>query len=99
MEKQNKMVYAYKGDSIVNIEDVERGKECGCTCPACEKPLVAKKGPKKMHHFAHLKKVKTANTVSNLLCIWLQKKSSQKPNIWLSLLYTLSFLTQARMMN
>lgn len=53
MEERFKMIYAYKGSSIVNISDVESGLKCGCICPACNKPLVAKKGMKKMHHFAH----------------------------------------------
>lgn len=30
---------------IVHISDVRSGLECRCQCPACGKPLVAKKGP------------------------------------------------------
>jgi len=31
---------------------VENGKACGCVCPACKKPLVAKQNAK-TPHFAH----------------------------------------------
>lgn len=53
MEKQFQLLYALKNDSIVHIEEVDRGLKCGCKCPACNEPLIAKKGPKKLHHFAH----------------------------------------------
>lgn len=43
-----------RNGTLVRIEDVERGLACGCTCPACGEPLVAKKGSgKKIPHFAH----------------------------------------------
>lgn len=29
------------------------GKDCGCVCPACGDELIARKGEKRMHHFAH----------------------------------------------
>lgn len=51
--KQLNLVYAIKQGEIVSIDDVESGLKCGCTCPACGEPLVAKKGKKMMHHFAH----------------------------------------------
>lgn len=51
--KQLKLTYALKDGEIVSIEDVKSGLTCGCICPACGDPLVAKKGEKMMHHFAH----------------------------------------------
>ena len=51
--KQLKLTYALKDGEIVSIEDVKSGLSCGCICPACGDPLVAKKGEKMMHHFAH----------------------------------------------
>ena len=38
-----------------HIEDVERGEACGCVCPdpSCGQTLIARKGPKRAHHFAH----------------------------------------------
>lgn len=31
--------------------------KCDCVCPACNKPLIAKKGEKNIHHFAHYKSI------------------------------------------
>ena len=53
MPKQFNLIYALKDGQITSIADVESGLRCGCTCPACGEPLVAKKGSKVMHHFAH----------------------------------------------
>lgn len=47
------LVYAVKDGAGISIEDADRGLKCGCVCPACGEPLVAKKGTKVMHHFAH----------------------------------------------
>lgn len=38
---------------LVTINDVSSGLACGCLCPACKQPLVARKGSQKVHHFAH----------------------------------------------
>lgn len=46
-------IYAWKDGRIVSISQVERGLNCHCTCPACGGALVAKKGKKVSHHFAH----------------------------------------------
>lgn len=38
---------------LVHIDDVERGKKCGCVCPCCRIPLIAAQGKEKQHHFKH----------------------------------------------
>lgn len=38
---------------LVDIQHVENGKRCNCTCLACGQPLVAKQGELKAWHFAH----------------------------------------------
>lgn len=53
MAKQLNLIYALKDDSIVSISEVESGLRCDCICPACGERLIAKKGKKMMHHFAH----------------------------------------------
>ncbi|MBD5142610.1 MAG: hypothetical protein HDT22_03235 [Ruminococcus sp.] len=52
MKKAN-LIYAIKEGSLVYIDDVEKGLRCGCICPACGASLIAKKGNKVSHHFAH----------------------------------------------
>ncbi len=52
-KKQLKLTYALKNKEIVHISEVDKGLECDCICPACGERLVAKKGEKMMHHFAH----------------------------------------------
>ena len=53
MAKQRHIKYALKNGMITSISDVERGLKCGCVCSACGAKLVARKGTKKIHHFAH----------------------------------------------
>lgn len=53
---QLNLIYALKGGNLVHISNADSGLKCGCTCPACGEPLVAKKGAKTMHHFAHYTK-------------------------------------------
>lgn len=38
---------------IVDILEAERGKQCQCVCPKCRRPVIAKKGPIRRHHFSH----------------------------------------------
>lgn len=45
--------YALKDNRIVHISEVERGLQCGCKCPVCNGLLVARKGERVVHHFAH----------------------------------------------
>lgn len=45
--------YALQEDQLVHISDVESGLKCNCTCPGCGSKLIARKGSKKVHHFAH----------------------------------------------
>lgn len=42
-----------KNDQLVSIKQVERGLKCDCFCFECGEPVVAKKGEKNEHHFAH----------------------------------------------
>lgn len=53
VSSHKRMIYAVKGGQPIHIDDVERGLACGCFCPACGERLIARKGEKMMHHFAH----------------------------------------------
>ena len=50
-----KLPFGLKNGQLVEISQVERGLNCGCFCPSCHKPLIARKGEKSIHHFAHHK--------------------------------------------
>ncbi|NAX47774.1 competence protein CoiA [Photobacterium halotolerans] len=39
--------------SFVDVVDVPRGNQCGCICPSCNTPLIAKQGQENQWHFAH----------------------------------------------
>jgi len=45
--------YGIKDGELISVEKVMSGLNCGCRCPSCGAPLVAKKGNKREHHFAH----------------------------------------------
>ncbi len=36
-----------------DVDEVERGLACGCTCPACAGRVIARQGDVRIHHFAH----------------------------------------------
>lgn len=52
MKEQN-LIYGLKDGHLVHIDHVERGLACECICPACGERLLARKGKKMVHHFAH----------------------------------------------
>jgi len=54
MDASIKTAYACKDGALVHVANVERGLKCGCHCPSCRNPLIARKGIKKVHHFAHI---------------------------------------------
>ncbi|MCP5298237.1 MAG: hypothetical protein H6959_09920 [Chromatiaceae bacterium] len=49
----HKLPYGLRDGEITHVEAVSKGLACGCVCPACGSSLVAKKGPHRLHHFAH----------------------------------------------
>lgn len=51
--KSQKIPFGLKGQLMVSIAEVQSGLACGCHCPACGEPLIARKGLKNVHHFAH----------------------------------------------
>jgi hypothetical protein len=52
-KKAPQLLIALRGDQWISIRSVSSGLACGCICPACGAALIAKKGSKQQHHFAH----------------------------------------------
>jgi len=40
-------------ETFVDVREVPRGAKCGCICPSCKTPLIARQGKEKEWHFAH----------------------------------------------
>jgi ssDNA-binding Zn-finger/Zn-ribbon topoisomerase 1 len=55
-KKKNRSLYfgvAVDTGELLAVDAVPRGLDCRCICPACSTRLEARKGDKKVHHFAH----------------------------------------------
>lgn len=55
--------YGIRNGRIIHISelsDSDRGLKCNCICPACEEPLIARLGERKVKHFAHKADCKNA---------------------------------------
>ncbi|HVU13267.1 MAG TPA: competence protein CoiA family protein, partial [Phototrophicaceae bacterium] len=50
-----KLPFGLRDGQLFHVSEVESGLACNCFCPACGQPLVARKGAKVTHHFAHYK--------------------------------------------
>ncbi len=48
-----KLAYALRNGEVVHVSTVPNGAACGCICPACKSPLIARHGEEKQDHFAH----------------------------------------------
>ncbi len=53
---EHKLPFGLKDGKLVEVSQVLKGLDCNCICPSCKSSLVARKGAKKVHHFAHYKK-------------------------------------------
>ena len=52
-------------EKFCDIADVPRGKKCGCICPSCKAPLIARQGKVNHWHFAHASRQVFQETRSN----------------------------------
>lgn len=62
-----KLPYGLKDGKLVHISSVEKGLKCECVCPACESPLIARKGGKTTHHFAHYNGAECSKSIETAL--------------------------------
>jgi hypothetical protein len=65
--KSLKLPFALQNGNLVHISEVPQGAACGCICPCCEAPLLARKGDTNVHHFAHKKGAECAASVETAL--------------------------------
>ncbi|CAM3392931.1 hypothetical protein CBM2633_P10009 [Cupriavidus taiwanensis] len=48
------LTFALDGMGVLrHVDAVPNGKQCGCVCPACNEPLIARHGAVRAHSFAH----------------------------------------------
>lgn len=59
--------YGMKDGRLLFIADVPRGLACACVCARCGRPLVARKGSIRRHHFAHVEVTKCRGAVESVL--------------------------------
>lgn len=52
-DSDSRIPFGLKDGRVMHIDDVHRGLQCGCVCPSCKAPLIARQGEKNIHHFAH----------------------------------------------
>jgi hypothetical protein len=57
-------------DQIVDVAEVEQGLACGCICPSCQSPLIARKGDIKTWHFAHVSRADEGDTRTDCGYSW-----------------------------
>lgn len=50
--------------ALVDVFAVARGAKCGCRCPSCQTPLIARQGDEKVWHFAHASRRNYLHTVT-----------------------------------
>jgi hypothetical protein len=50
---ESKLPFGLRNGHPIHISQVEKGLKCGCSCPVCRQILIARKGTKTIHHFAH----------------------------------------------
>lgn len=84
MKKTSQLLFALRHQQWVHISEVPSGRACGCECPACGASLVAKKGSRNRHHFAHLQGLNCSLALETSLhrlgkAILVQSKSIRTP--------------------
>jgi hypothetical protein len=83
MTANAKIAYASKDGKLVHVSSVERGLKCGCTCPSCGAQVIARKGSKKVHHFAHTMDANCSGAAETALHILTKEIISELPALTL----------------
>ena len=72
-----------ENDVPIHVDNVPNGKACGCHCPCCKKPLYARQGQKRQHHFAHIGDYNCKGAYETMLHILAKKVLSEAGQIML----------------
>lgn len=77
---------------LVDVDKVPVGNKCGCFCPSCKEPLIAKnQGIKRMHHFAHQSGTECDYAIESMLHILAKEKIREvflsKSEFWIGFEY------------
>lgn len=59
---------------LVYVDDVPKGKACGCYCPNCKERLLARQGEKRKHHFSHLSGTECEHAYESMLHLLAKEK-------------------------
>lgn len=74
--------YGMLNNELVHISSVKSGLECNGICPFCKARLVARKGPKKAHHFAHFNSSDCNHGSETALHIMAKEIVAKSKKIW-----------------
>lgn len=83
----NRLQYAMKDNKLVHILEVESGLGCSCYCPQCGSKLVAKKGKRKIYHFAHYNSEDCHGSIETSLHMLAKEIISEEKRVKLPELY------------
>jgi len=65
----HEVLLGWRHGRLWGVDEVSSGLACDCVCPHCQTPLVAKKGKRNRHHFAHHKKIDCLGSAETILHI------------------------------
>lgn len=85
----DELIYGVAEDGRhIHITEAERGLKCQCRCPACDRVVLAKKGKKLAHHFAHSTKGAACSHVAETNAhIWAKEVLEQEKNLNIPAIY------------
>jgi len=78
-----RLTYGIRDGILHNIKDVESGLSCNLNCALCDDRLIAKKGNRKQHHFAHYRVENCKGAVETSLHLLAKEIISEKKEITL----------------
>lgn len=85
--KQLNLIYAFKDNELTHISQVERGLKCDCVCPSCNATLIARKGERVIHHFAHYNTDLCKYVYETSLHLAAKEIISSAKSLWLPAVY------------